>query len=232
MVRRKRRRGRGHGQGPDTTSGGPRNPAGHHDPAEPATAERPALVSWRERAREVLARLREHARETQGPALEASLRNRFGDEADGAPVADLETAFDDLICTPGTAGDPRSIVRQFAEEADDLEAHERTTLPLWETERRRRVYLLDRGHRDVLELWDPVRAERLTLHLLERLAPGRLMGLRRGAAVVATAAPLAARQVALGQVEIYDDDEAVHLYRKAVRDGGRTWHDLPPPAPV
>ena len=70
------------------------------------------------------------------------------------------------------------------------------------------------------------------VHLIEKMTPGRVAGLKRGSAVVATSVPWAGRRVALGQVEIYEEDAAIDLYRREVRQGGRVWSDLPPPAPL
>ena len=191
-----------------------------------------SIVPWRERVRDVLVRLREYGRAHRGPEIEAGLRERFGAEAGAADVADLQRAFDDWLCVPGALEDGRSLVRAFAEEEPDLTAEERQSLPLWEEERTHRVYLLDRGSRERLDLWDPIAGGRVGIQLVEKMTPGRAAALRRGCVVTATSAPWAGRRIALGRVEIYDGDDAIDLYRKQVRQGGRVWHDLPPAAPV
>ncbi|MHC5011389.1 MAG: hypothetical protein ACYTG6_10620 [Planctomycetota bacterium] len=196
-----------------------------------AARGRPALVPWRERLRELLSGLRAWARETQPEALEAHLRAVYGEPEVVPPDADLSRAFDDYVCAPGTAGDGRSLVCTFAEESPDLSAEERKELVAWEQERMRRVYLLDRCFRDRAELWDPLADARLLVHLLEKLPGGRVAALRRGAVMVAVTVPWGGKTVALPPLEIYDDDEAVALYRREVRNGGRVWHDLPAPAP-
>jgi hypothetical protein len=189
-------------------------------------------VPWRERAREVLARLRAFARDREPEALETFLRGLFGEPSDVPPDADLERAFDDYVAAPGSAGEGRSLARAFAEEAEGLEAEERRDLPRWETERRRRVYLLDRAARERLDLWDPLTADRVVLHLLERLPAARAAALERGAVVVASSAPWGTRQVAIGRLELYEEDEAIRMYRREVVSSGRIWNDLPPPAPT
>jgi len=200
-----------------------------------AKRERTPIVSWRERAQAVLFALRDHAKRTRGPEIEAWLHERFGDAVATTDVADLELAFDAFVCTPGSAGEEagnRSIVRAFAEDAPDLEDEERQQLPTWEGACTRRVHLLDRCHRDRLDLWDPVAGDRLTLHLLEKMAKGRVAELARGTVVIATSLPWGTRLLALGRVEIYDEGEAVALYRREVRESGRHWHDLPAPTPA
>lgn len=194
--------------------------------------EKAEIVPWRQRAREIIRRLREFARDRAGTEIEVYLRRRFGDAAATTPVAELERAFDDYVCAPGTPEDGRSLVRMFAEETEDLEAEERRFLPLWESERRRGVFLLDQAHRDQLVLWDPLHADRVTMQLLERLPRGRVAGLERGAVVLATIAPLEHRVVALGEIELYDSDDAIKLFRQEVREQGRVWHDLPKPLPT
>ena len=215
---RKRRRGKG---------GGSTATAGR---------SRPALIPWRERARDVLARLREFARQGWASSLEQFLAARFGDGAAEASVTDLQDAFDDYVCAPGSAGDEetpaRSILRVFVDEEKDLDAEERRILPTWEAERSRRVYLLDHAHRDRLELWDPLEGGRTVLHLVEKLPAAAAAALGRGTVVVATSAPWAKRRIVLGQLELYDADDAVEMYRREVRGGGRMWHDLPPPPPA
>lgn len=206
--------------------------------ATPAAMRRPRrqIIPWRERAREVLGRLREQARERAGDEIEAYMRQRFGDAAADVGVHDLQQAFDDYLCAPGSAGqgsagEGRSLVRAFAEEADDLQAEERSQLPTWETDRRRRVYLLDCCFRDRLDLWDPIAGGRAVLHLIEKMPPARVAALRRGTVVIATSAPFGQRRIILGQMEIYEGEDALTMCRDEVRGEGRIWHDLPPAAP-
>lgn len=190
------------------------------------------IIPWRERARDVLAQLREFARERQGDVIEAHLQQRFANGETAPDLSDLQVAFDDFVCVPGSAGDERSLVRVFSEEAPDLDASERERLANWEKERTRRVYLLDRGHRDRMDLWDPITEGRVVVHLIEKMPPVRAAALRRGTVVVATSAPWVRRRVVLGPVEMYEDDEAIEMFRKEVREGGRMWHDLPPATPL
>jgi hypothetical protein len=165
-----------------------------------------------------------------GGAIEAHLRARFPGEP--PPTADLERAFDDHVVAPRAGDDPRPLVRVFAEEGKDLDPAERASLLRWESERHRRVYVLDRAAPERLDLWDPVRGGRVSLHLLDPLPPGRVAALSRGAVVVAVSAPWLRFTVALGPLEIYEDDEAIALFRREVRSGGRLWHDLPAAAPT
>ena len=121
----------------------------------------------------------------------------------------------------------------FVEEAGgDLQVEERGQLPTWETERRRRVYLLERCHRDRMELWDPLAGGREVLHLIEKMPPARAAAMRRGTVVIATSAPLGQRRIVLGQMEIYEGEDAVAMYRDQVRGEDRIWRDLPPAAPI
>lgn len=193
--------------------------------------KRRAPVPWRERAREVLRALREYARERYAEVLEAHLTARFGDGADEASVADLQVAFDDYVCAKGGAGDGRSIIQAFVEDSSDLQAQERESLPTWETERTRRVYVLDRAHRDRMDLWDPLAGGRAVLHLIEKMPPAGAAALRRGTVVIASSAPWIQRRIVLGSLEMYEADDAVEMYRREVRESGRTWHELPPLAP-
>jgi hypothetical protein len=214
MARRKRRRSTG------TEAGGART-----------VAEPLGLVSWRDRTQQVLRALRDYSRQRQGGAIEEYLRRRFGEPSEVPLDVDLERAFDDFVCAEGTAGDARSLVLAFAEEDADLAPEERESLRRWPTERTRRVCLLDRAYRERLDLWDPVRAARVPLQLLERLPAARAAELVRGSVVIALSAPWGHRLVALGAVEFYEDDEAATLYRREVLQSDRVWHDLPVPAP-
>jgi hypothetical protein len=205
--------------------------AGRGSGATAVGRKRRAPVPWRERAREVLRALREYARERYGEVIEAHLAARFGDEAGDASVADLQLAFDDFVCVKGGAGDGRSIVQAFVEDSTDLPSQERESLPKWETERARRVYLLDRAHRDRMDLWDPIAGGRAVLHLIDKMPPAGAAALRRGTVVIASSAPWVQRRIVLGSLEMYEADDAVEMYRREVRESGRTWHELPPLAP-
>jgi hypothetical protein len=184
----------------------------------------------------VLARLREFARDGWAAPLEQYLGARFADTTGDPSVSELQHAFDDYVCGPGSAGDEaspnRSILGVFVDETADLDAEERRILPTWEVERSRRVYLLDHAHRDRLELWDPLVGGRAVLHLVEKLPAAGAAALGRGTVVVATSVPWTKRRIVMGQLELYDADDAVEMYRGEVRQGGRAWHELPPPAPA
>jgi len=216
---RKQRRRRGGGR------------AGRGAGASTVGRKRRAPVPWRERAREVLRALRDYARDGFADVIEAHLAARFGDAADEVSVSDLQIAFDDFVCAKGSAGDGRSILQAFVEASADLQAQEREALPTWETERTRRVYLLDRAHRDRMDLWDPIAGGRAVLHLIEKMPPAGAAALRRGTVVIASSAPWVQRRIILGALEMYEADDAVDMYRREVRESGRTWHELPPLAP-
>jgi hypothetical protein len=207
-----------------------RNAMGRRKDEETGTERpRPALVSWKVRVADLGARLLEHARERRGPELEGLLGERAGgDEHD----ADHERAFEDLVCAPGSAGDGRSLVRAFAEEADGLEPPEREQLLRWERERVRGVYVLERCFPDLVEAWDPVAGARLTIHLPERLPGARAAEVGRGTLLVAVTVPWTSRLLARGRVEFWNDPRALPLYRNEARAAGKAWHDLPPPTPI
>ena len=200
----------------------------------PAAMRRPRrqLIPWRERARQVLTQLREFARDRAGDEIEAFLQKTFGENGQEPDVHDLQRAFDDYVCAVGSAGENRSLVRAFVEESGDLQVDERDLLKSWEQERRRRVFLLDRCTRDRIELWAPLAGGREVLHLIEKMPPARAAALKRGTVVIATSAPFGSRKIVVGQMEIYEGDDAIEMYRAEVRDEGRIWHDMPPPAPV
>jgi hypothetical protein len=205
-------------------------PAGEPSPTS-ATRERTPIVPWRQRARELLHQLRDWVRAEHGPAVEDYLHLRFGPAVTTTPVADLERAFDDFVFSRGSGGEGRSLVAVFADEADALASEERAEIRSWEEKRARGVYLLDRAQRDLLVLWNPVDGSRTTLHLLERMARGYVAGLQRGAVVVVTTMPYADRLIALGEVETWNDDEAIQVFRKEVRESGKPWNELPKPTP-
>jgi hypothetical protein len=195
--------------------------------------ERPraALVSWKVRAADLGARLIDHARERRGPELEALLLELGRTDAAARDDEDHDRAFEDLVCSPGSAGDGRSLVRAFAEEGDGLEPPEREQLLRWEKERTRGVYVVERCFPDAVEAWDPLAGERLTIHLPERLPGARASEVARGTLLVAVTVPWTTRRLARGRVEFWNDPRALPLYRDEVRASGRTWHDLPPAAP-
>lgn len=192
---------------------------------------RPLLVPWKARVAELGARLFAFARDRRGAELEDALRQHLGPQADTAGLAELEHAFEALIVAPGSSGEPLSLLRQFAEQAEGLEPAEREQLLRWERERRRAVYLVERCFPDHLEAWDPVEGARAVIHLPERLPAGRLAAIARGTVVVATTVPWTTRTLARGQVEFWSDPRALPLFRAQVRESGRAWHDLPPAAP-
>jgi hypothetical protein len=191
---------------------------------------RPALVSWKTRAADLGARLLEHARDRRGPELEALLAERAAGDA-SEDDADRDRAFEDLVCTPGSAGDGRSLVRAFAEDADGLEPPEREQILRWEKERVRAIYVVDRCFPDAVDAWDPLAGQRVTIHLPERLPGARASEVKRGTLLVAVTVPWTTRVLARGRVEFWNDERALPLYRAEARSAGRTWHDLPPAAP-
>lgn len=197
-------------------------------PARP----RAPLVPWRVRVEELARRLLEESHARRGPELEAALRERHGAEAERLTVGELARALEDLVVAPGTAGDGRSLLRAFAEEAEGLEPAEREQLLRWERERRRAVYVVERCLPDLVEAWDPVEGRRETIHLPERLPGARCAEVARGTLLVVVTVPWTTRLVARGPVEFWSDPRALPLYRAEVRQSGRTWHDLPPAAPA
>lgn len=195
------------------------------EPGERGVAQpRAALVSWKVRVAEIAGRLLDHAREhvRAAPAAETG---------DGSDPADADRALEDLACLPGSAGDGRSLLRAFAEEAEGLSPPEREQLLRWERERRRGVYVVERCFPDLVEAWDPLEGARLTFHLPERLPAGRAAEVARGTLVVAVTVPWTTRRLARGRVEFWSDPRALPMYRSEVRGSGRAWHDLPPAAP-
>jgi len=164
--------------------------------------------------------------------VEAVFRAQFGDAAETAHPGDIERLLDDLICTPGTGGDGRSIAAVYAEQAPDLPELERDQLRRWERERGRGVFLVQRCHTDRIEAWDPIECAALTLHLLDRLPAGRAAEVRAGSVLTATYLPHVARLVAVGLVEFFLGPDALALFRDNVRQGAVAWHEPPPPAPT
>lgn len=199
--------------------------------AEPPARRKAPIVAWRASVRGLLDGARAYARNRHGEAVDAVLTAQFGDPPAPEHPADLERVLDDLICTPGTAGDGRSITAAYAEAATDLPELDREQLRRWERERRRGVFLVQRCFADRIEAWDPLEGAGLTLSLLDRLAPGRAAEVGSGTVITATFVPYVARLVAVGLVEMFAETEALALFREQVRASGAAWHDPPPPAP-
>jgi hypothetical protein len=209
-------------------------------PARAAASEgRSDLRPWRGRVQDLLDSLQSWSRAHYGPAVDQWLESRFeglGGPAD-APEADVDRAVEDFVCTPGSAGEGRSILSIFAEQAagpaeEGLEPEDRDQLRRWERERRRGVFLIQHAARDRLTLWDPLEGAPLTLHLLNKLGAARADSLRRGTVVTATYQPWMARLVAVGEVEFFADERAISLFREEAVGSGARWHEAPPPAPL
>ncbi|MDJ0975419.1 MAG: hypothetical protein QNJ98_13220 [Planctomycetota bacterium] len=203
---------------PETTEAGP-----------PARKE--PIVAWRTAVRRLLDEVRAFAQNRHGEAVDQVLRAHFGDPPEPEHPADLERALDDLIATPGTAGDGRSIAAAYAEAAEDLADLDREQLRRWERERRRGVFLTQNCFADRIEAWDPLEGAGLTLSLLDRLPPARAAEIRPGTVITAVYVPYVARLVAIGLVEMFGDPQAMAMFREQVEASGSTWHDAPPTAP-
>ncbi len=189
-------------------------------------------MPWRERVRTLQARLRAFGREHHAEMIAARLEARFGNPPVAEHEADIERAIDDLLAEPASAGPDRSIVRAFSEDAPDLDVQDRNEVLRWESERRRGVFLMQRCHRDRMEVWDPLEGAGLTLHLLERMPGARSSEVRPGTVVTTEYLPYMARLIAVGFIEMYGDERALKLYRDEVRNSGATWHAPPPVAPA
>jgi hypothetical protein len=198
---------------------------------ESKDATRTPIVPWRDRVRRLRDQLRAFARNHYGAVLDTALIERFGNPPRAEHPADLERVEEDLVCTPGSAGDARSILRVFADDGAELVEAERLELLRWEQGRSRGVFLVQRAAADRIEVWDPLEGAGLTLHLLDRLPKARADALSRGSVLTTTFLPFAARVVAVGYLELFEDPRARELFREQVRAGGRNWHDAPPPAP-
>ena len=222
MARRRSKAARKKSRG-----GGPAAAAGTQ--ARPEKA-RPEIVSWRKRVNDLIVHLRDWARQSYAPAIDAFLDERFGAARAEAPEADVEAATDDFVCAPGSAGDGSSILRVFADHASSLDAEDRDQIRRWEHERRRGVFLVQRARRDRLFLWDPLEGAPITLHLLDKLSAQRLGLLGRGTVVTAVFQPWMARLIAVG-TEFFADPRALQMFRDETASTGATWHEPPPPAP-
>ncbi len=198
----------------------------------PGRRGRAPVVPWFVRAADLLRAARAFACERRDAFLTEALRARFGDGLDALHPADRERATNDLLSLPGGMGDGRSILRAFAEDTAGLEEAERAQVLRWERERRRGVYLLERCHPDLLEAWDPIEGKRAVLHFVESLGRGRAASLRRGTVVTAVTVPWNERLLAEGQVEMFEEEDALRLFRNEVRNAGHAWHDAPAPAPM
>ncbi len=232
------------GAGPSAASADAPEAARAPETASVATQESPGgtdtkrtpIVPWRDRVRRLRDQLRAFARNHYAPVLDAALVERFGNPPRAEHPADLERVEEDLVCTPGSAGDARSILRVYADdgaqlEQTPLEDSERAELLRWEQGRSRGVFLVQRAAPDRIEVWDPLEGAGLTLHLLDRLAKARADALSRGSVLTTTFLPFAARVVAVGYLELFEDPRAKELFRQQVRAGGRGWQEAPPPAP-
>lgn len=198
------------------------------DNAAPATE----IVPWRERFAWLLSAVRERTERDAAHSVQSLLMSRLGGPAERWPHADRLRALDDVAAQPGSAGDGRSIVAACAAELPDLDELERVQLRRWERERSSGVFLIQRAHRDALELWDPLEGAPLMLHLLHRVPEATLRTMSRGSVVPASFQPWVARLVATGETEVFSGSEPVQLFRKETLAGGRTWHDIPAPAPT
>lgn len=202
------------------------------------STDRSALRPWRTRVQDLLDHLHSWSRANYGPALEDFLTQRFGSAqaTEAAPGEDVDRAVEDYVCASGSAGDARSILSVFAEQAPGtgggpMDPEDRVQVQRWERERSRGVFLIQHAARDRLTLWDPLEGAPLTLHLLRKLGQARAEGLRRGTIVTATYQPWMARLVAIGTVEFFDDERAITLFRAETLESGASWHEAPPAAP-
>lgn len=210
----------------------PKQPAATTTTAPETGARRKTpIIPWRETVRRLLDEVRAYAQNRHGDAVDAVVEAQFGQASQPPHPADLERLLDDLICTPGTAGDDRSIAAAYADTAEDLSALDREQLRRWERERRRGVFLVQRCFADRIEAWDPLEGAGLTLSLLDRLPPARAAEVRTGTVMTASFLPYVARLVAVGMVELFAEAQAENLFREQVQGSGNTWHEPPPPAP-
>ena len=200
-----------------------------------------ALRPWRTRVQDLLEHLRAWSREHYGAAIEAWLEQRLGTSEEGdrpAAVnpADADQALEEFVCAPGSAGEGRSVLGVFADQAPGpdggpMDPEDREQARRWERERARGVFLIQHAARDRLTLWDPLEGAPLTLHLLHRLSEARLGHLRRGTVVTATYQPWMARLVAVGEIEYFSDPRAIALFREQSVESGTRWYEAPPAAP-
>ena len=217
--------------GAGTTASSSQAPVATKAAPEIAKSKRTPIVPWRDRVRRLRDQLRAFARNHYAAVLDSALIERFGNPPKAEHPADLGRVEEDLVCTPGSAGDARSILRVFADDGAQLEDTERAELLRWEQGRSRGVFLVQRASQDRIEVWDPLEGAGLTLHLLDRLSTARADALPRGSVLTTTFLPFAARVVAVGYLELFEDPRAKELFKEQVRSGGRSWHEAPPPAP-
>ena len=216
----------------------PASPAGAPTPAAPAEVGRDALRPWRTRVLELLDHLHGWSRSQYAPAIERWLEHQFGQAGgpDAARACDVDRTVEDFLCMVGSADESHSILSVFAEQAPGpdggpLDPEDREQVLRWERERRRGVFLVQHAARDRLTLWDPLEGAPLTLHLLHKLGAQRADQLKRGTVVTATYQPWMARLVAVGEIEFFEDERAVSLFREETLGSGARWHEAPPPAP-
>lgn len=241
--RRKKQRG-GPKSGPETTPGEP-TPEDRPDDQAPADGEGATtggpLVPWRTRMTEVQAAVRAWSRLHYAEAIDAWLRERFEDPDAPEHVRDVDQAIDDFVCSVGSSGDDPSILAVWCGQAetgqlaeDDGGGTDPETVAQarrWERERHRGVFLLQRGQRDQLALWDPLEGAPLTLHLLSKLPAREAEALVRGTVVTAVYQPWMARLVAVG-TEYFTDPRAIQLFREQTLEAERAWHEAPAAAPA
>lgn len=230
--KRKQRQGRRASAASAAPAGSPSSPASTS--TQEAPAARTPIVPWRDRVRGILDSVRGYAHREHAGSIEAVIRAQLGDPAKAHP-ADVTRLVDALICTPGSAGDGRSIAAAHASATTDgegLEKVDRDQLRRWERERGRGVFIVQRCFTERIEAFDPLEGAGLTLHLLERLGAGRAAEVQTGTVVTATYVPYVARVVAIGLVEFFADPKALELFRSQVQASGAAWHEPPPPPPV
>lgn len=235
MSKRRRKRKQRQGRRAAASAAPASRPSGQASTStQEAPAARTPIVPWRERVRAILDSVRGYAHREHAESIEAVTRAQLGDPAKAHP-ADVTRLVDALICTPGSAGDGRSIAAVHASDStgeDALEKVDRDQLRRWERERGRGVFIVQRCFAERIEAFDPLEGAGLTLHLLERLGAGRAAEVQTGTVVTATYVPYVARVVAIGLVEFFGDPKALELFRSQVQASGAAWHEPPPPPPV
>jgi len=224
------------GAAPEAPSALPEAPTARSESPTPA-----ALRPWRTRVQDLLDHLRAWSREHYGAAIEARLEQHLGTSEGGVPPAavnqaDADRAIEEFVCSPGSAGEGRSVLGVFADQAPGpdggpMDPEDREQARRWERERARGVFLIQHAARDRLTLWDPLEGAPLTLHVLHKLSEARLAHLRRGTVVTATYQPWMARLVAVGEIEYFSDPRAIALFREQSAESGTRWHEAPPAAP-